>query len=61
MKRLICALLCMAVMLTGICFAAAEEPDDDNIEFSSEEEDESELAIFITPEVDRSADAVPEK
>jgi type IV pilus assembly protein PilQ len=29
--------------------------------YTSEEEDESELAIFITPEVDRSADAVPEK
>ena len=40
MKRLICALLCMAVMLTGLCFAAAEEPDDENIELSSEEEDE---------------------
>ena len=40
MKRLICALLCMAVLLTGICFAAAEEPDDEDIEFSSEEEDE---------------------
>ena len=29
--------------------------------YTSEEEDESELAIFITPEVDRGADAVPEK
>ena len=50
MKRLICALLCMAVMLTGICFAAAEEPDDEDIELSSEEEDE----IRSLDEVDES-------
>ena len=50
MKRLICALLCMAVLLTGICFAAAEEPDDEDVEFSNEEEDE----IRSLDEVDES-------
>ena len=57
MKRLICALLCMAVLLTGICFAAAEEPDDEDVEFSSEEEDE----IRSLDEVDESMYAVTGK
>ena len=50
MKRLICALLCMAILLSGMCFAAAEDVDDENMGLSREEEDE----IRSLDEVDES-------